>query len=84
MNEIDVINNFDKAMRNSYAIIMKHKTFDELVEDNQVFFAHDVEDNLKEKDLDAIIEYFAGIDEFEKCIGLKKVKDNIDNDDSKL
>ena len=63
---------------------MEHKTFDELVENKQVFFAHDVEEDLKEKDLDAIIEYFAGIDEFEKCIELKKVKDNIDNYDSKL
>ena len=79
MNEIDVIRNLDLAMVNSYRLLTGKSTFDELVVDNQVFFAHDIDLGLEEVDFDFIIEYFSDDDDFEKCIELKKIKDKYNN-----
>ena len=37
MNEIDVINNFDLAMRNSYSVIVGEKLVEDLIHDGVVF-----------------------------------------------
>lgn len=76
MDELDVIRGFDLAMRNSYSIIVGDKVLDDMIIDNQVFFAHDIDAEPSNKDLEELIKYFADLDEFEKCIELKKIKDN--------
>ena len=70
MDELDVIRGFDLAMRNSYNIIVGDKKVEDMMINNQVFFAPTSEE------MDEIIKYFADIDEFEKCIELKKIKED--------
>ena len=74
MNEIDVINNFDLPMRNSYSVIVGEKLVEDLIHDGVVFFAHDVDYPPSIRDLEDLIDYFADRDEFEKCIKLKNKK----------
>tara|TARA_R110000824_G_scaffold1687_6_gene8403 strand:+ start:2439 stop:2681 length:243 start_codon:yes stop_codon:yes gene_type:complete len=76
MDELDVIRGFDLAMRNSYNIIVGDKKVEDMIINNQVFFAHDIDVGPTSEEMDEIIKYFADIDEFEKCIELKKIKED--------
>lgn len=79
MDELDVIRNFDLAMYNSYYFITKEKELEDMIVDNQVFFAHDVEHPPTTKDLEELIKFFASKDEYEKCIKLNKLKEDDKN-----
>tara|TARA_R110000751_G_scaffold116174_1_gene215732 strand:+ start:1927 stop:2169 length:243 start_codon:yes stop_codon:yes gene_type:complete len=76
MDELDIIRGFDLAMRNSYNIIVGDKEVEDMVINNQVLFAHDIDAGPSDDEINEIIKYFADIDEFEKCIELKKIKED--------
>ncbi len=62
------------AMNNSYDILVGNCELEDVVIDAEVWLAHDTSKGLDEVDFDMIIEYFAGEDEFEKCIELRKIE----------
>lgn len=67
------------AFNNSYSIITKEVTFDELLIRNEgaidgvTTVAHDVEDGPSKSDLENIIIYFQEKEEYEKCAVLHKM-----------
>ena len=69
----------DQAFNNSYSIITKEITFDELIIRNDgsidgvTTVAHDIEDGPTRKDLENIILYFQEREEYEKCAVLHKM-----------
>lgn len=70
---------FDQAFNNSYSIITREITFDELLIRNNgsidgvTTVAHDVEDGPSKEDLENIILYFQEKEEYEKCAVLHKM-----------
>lgn len=66
----------NQAMNNSYNILMGNCELEDVVIEGEVWSAHDPSKGLDEVDFEMIIEYFADKDEFEKCIELRKIKDN--------
>jgi hypothetical protein len=69
----------DQAFNNSYSIITREITFDELIIRNDgsidgvTTVAHDIEDGPSKKDLENIILYFQEKEEYEKCAVLHKM-----------
>jgi hypothetical protein len=76
MDELDVIRNFDLAMYNSYYFITKERGLEDMIVDNKVFFAHDIDHPPTTKDLEELIKFFEQKDDFEKCIKLNKLKED--------
>ena len=74
MKEIDAINNLDKAMRNSYIVILGYKKVEDMLMAETVLFIHDIDQPLKCDVVNILIEYFKETEEYEKCTELKKVK----------
>jgi len=66
------------SMINSYKILTGKNTFDELIDTNEeeIWVAHDIRKDLNDIDFDLILDYFAEKNDFEKCIELKKIKED--------
>ena len=65
------------GMNNSYSILTGKCELEDIIYntiDGEVWLAHDTSKSLGEVDFDLIIEYFAGKEEFEKCIELRKIE----------
>ena len=62
------------AMNNSYDILTGKNTFDELIKDDQIWLAHDPRKDIKDVNLDILIEYFEKIEDYEKCAVLKNME----------
>jgi len=62
----------DIAMINAYFLILGDLTLDDLVEreDEDIFFPFDP-DNYNKDDVQEVIDYFAGLEDYEKCIELR-------------
>ena len=74
---------YEEAMRNAYQIITKKKTLDDIYYDfeenkdlDEFFLPFDpiVEDGRSEDIIDMVIEYYTGVEEYEKCAKLVKIK----------
>lgn len=76
MDELDVIRNFDLAMYNSYYFITNEKELEDMIVNNKVFFAHDIDHPPTTKDLEELIKFFEQKDDYEKCIKLNKIKED--------
>jgi len=76
MDELDVIRNFDLAMYNSYYFITNEKELEEMIVNNKIFFAHDIDYPPSVKDLEELIKFFEQKDDYEKCIKLNKIKED--------
>ena len=77
MTEIDAISSLDKAMRNSYVLITGGKTLKELMQGDEIIFAHNVEKPIEIKDIEEVIKYFEELEEYEKCSKLDFMKELI-------
>jgi len=76
MDEIAAMQGMDEAMINSYNIIVGHITFEEMLNDCEkegIFFAHDVENDPTQNDIKHILNYFKGVEDYEKCNELSKM-----------
>ena len=76
MDEITAIQGIDEAMVNSYNVIVGNTTFEEMLHECQgegIFFAHNVENEPTTHDIKYVKEYFEKLEDFEKCIELKKI-----------
>ncbi len=72
------------AMLNSYSILTGKSELEDIIHntlDGELWLAHDTSEDLSEVDFDLIIEYFAGEDEFEKCIELRKIEMGIKDEE---
>jgi hypothetical protein len=78
MDEIDLIRGMDDAMINSYDIIVGNITLEELMLDcggEGLIFAHNIETDPTDKDIQSLIEYFTKQEDFERCVELSKLKE---------
>lgn len=76
--------NIRLGMLNSYYILTGKSTLEDIIcntHDGRLWLAHDTSKGLDEVDFDMIIEYFAGEDEFEKCIELRKIEMGVKDDE---
>jgi hypothetical protein len=73
----------DIAFENSYLMLTKRKTFDELLEQEYDeflledfsigLFAHDPQEDVDDEIVELMIEHFEEKEEYEKCLEIKKV-----------
>ena len=83
MDFLEDIEMYEKAMENAYDLITKRKTVDDIyfdLEDEQYdeyYLPFDPlhEDGRSPDIIDMVIEYYTGIEEYEKCAELVKIKD---------
>jgi len=76
ISEIEMIKGMDQAMINSYDIIVGNTSVEELLlESNRepFFFAHNVETGPTQNDIKHILNYFKGVEDYEKCNELSKM-----------
>ena len=72
-----MVDNFiEKGIENTYLLVTKQKTMDEICEENKIplFFIEPGE--LTNSDIDEMIEHFCMYEEYEKCADLLKLKKN--------
>ncbi len=76
MDEIAAMQGMEEAMINSYNIIIGNITFKEMLDDCEregIFFAHNVENDPTQNDIKHILNYFKGVEDYEKCNELSKM-----------
>jgi hypothetical protein len=62
----------DKAFRNSYLIVTKKKTFDQVMESkNGALLAHDPHSGITDYELENMMQHFIDEEEYEKCATLR-------------
>tara|TARA_R110002051_G_scaffold101848_2_gene172976 strand:+ start:1061 stop:1357 length:297 start_codon:yes stop_codon:yes gene_type:complete len=71
----------EKAFENSYKVITKRKTFEELIDTKtsigtRAILIYDPSEGYDEFTLEDMIDYFEEDEEYEKCAELKKILDN--------
>tara|TARA_R100001509_G_scaffold152105_1_gene111949 strand:+ start:591 stop:833 length:243 start_codon:yes stop_codon:yes gene_type:complete len=67
----------DIAMMNSYNIIVKGYDPFVIISDGDGWFAHDPTKELNPLDVEYILYYFEDNEDYEKCIELKKIIDEL-------
>ncbi len=69
----------DVAHRNSYDVIINDKEAKDIVMSDDGYFIHHPAEPVTKDILDGLREYFAEVEEYEKCIRIiKYIDDNID------
>ena len=76
MDYLDDDHILDVAMRNSYDIIVNKLDAGEILITDFGFLVHNPAKPLKKEELENIIYYFQSIEEYEKCIELKKIMES--------
>lgn len=66
----------DVAMRNSYDIIVNKLDAGEILITDFGYFVHNPAKPLKKEEVENMIYYFQSIEEYEKCIELKKIMES--------
>ena len=62
----------DKAFRNSFLIVTKKKTFEEVMKKKDgALLAHDPDDGITDYELENMMDYFIEEEEYEKCATLR-------------
>ncbi len=68
----------EEACNNSYNIIIGESTYEDIIksklelETSITAFAHDTENGPSKEDMESIMTYFEGTEEYEKCIVLQE------------
>ena len=78
MIHMDVDDNLDQAMVNSYEYIILGKTIEELFEDNPeaLLLMFDPDEFDRVDVINDLLTYFEEMEEYEKCANLKSAKKN--------
>jgi len=76
MDYLDDDEILDVAMRNSYDIIVNQMDAGEILITDFGFLVHNPAKPLKKEEVTNMIYYFQSIEEYEKCIELKKIVDS--------
>lgn len=63
----------DIAMRNSYEVIVNEMDVEEIIIKDFGYLVHNPNLPLKLEEVEIMLEYFESIEEYEKCIELKKI-----------
>jgi hypothetical protein len=82
MDFLEDLEMYEKAMENAYRLITKEKTLDDIYEDFEkdgtdqfhLPFNPLEEDGRSPDIIDMVIEYYTGLEEYEKCAKLVKIK----------
>ena len=62
----------DKAFRNSFLIVTKKKTFDEVMKKKDgALLAHNPDDGITDYELENMMDYFIEEEEYEKCATIR-------------
>lgn len=77
MDELNLDEAIDIAIRNTYALYMEIDTYENIIQGNYPMFIHDVDDSITDDDLDFIISYFETTEEYEKCSDVKNKRDGV-------
>lgn len=77
MNEEFFENNIHFAMLNSYDIIVNNISIDDILGTSMPFIAHSPFSGPNKNDLYSMLEYFEEMEDYEKCIKIKKIIDGI-------
>jgi len=78
MDELDLLKHMEQAMYNSFNMIVKNSTLEEIMLDSleeELVFIHDIENGATVNDLHNLRDYFTEVEDFEKCIELTKLID---------
>tara|TARA_Y100001937_G_C7127690_1_gene335642 strand:+ start:770 stop:1000 length:231 start_codon:yes stop_codon:yes gene_type:complete len=71
--------NIDLAFRNSYDVIINDEVAKDYVSNNNGYFIHHPAEPITKSILESMREYFAEVEEYEKCIAiLKYMNENFD------
>jgi len=70
-------NNIHFAMLNSYDVIVNGIEVEDIMATNMPFIAHNPFSTPKEDDLHSMLEYFEEQEDYEKCINIKKLINEI-------
>jgi|TARA_R110000737_G_C14354963_1_gene445810 hypothetical protein len=71
----------DKAFRNSFLIVTKKKTFEEVMESKDgALLVHNPDDGITDYELENMMQYFVDEEEYEKCAVLKTMYPKIEWD----
>jgi hypothetical protein len=76
MDYLDEDHILDVAMRNSYDIIVNKLDAGEILMTDFGFLVHNPAKPLKKEEVTNMIYYFQSIEEYEKCIELKKIMES--------
>ena len=71
----------DKAFNNSFMLLTKKKTFDELMHDKTVkgasaILAHNPDEEIDDDTLENMMVYFEDSEEYEKCVVIRNILNN--------
>jgi len=77
MDELNLDEAIDIAIRNTYALYMEIDTYENIIQGDYPMFIHDVDDSITDDDLDFIISYFETTEEYEKCSDVKNKRDGV-------
>ena len=74
MEEVDD-KDYYEAMQNAYILLTDKLGFDAVFEHNGCSLPFSIEEDVTDREVDDVIQYFCKIEEFEKCAELKKLKE---------
>jgi hypothetical protein len=77
MNELDIYETLDEAMRNSYEVIVNNTDPITLINEGVRIFAHDIQEQVDDEVIEVITGYFEEIEEYEICSELKNKQNGI-------
>ena len=77
MNEEFFENNIHFAMLNSYDVIVNKIPIEDILGTSMPFIAHSPFSEPNENDLYGMLEYFEEVEDYEKCIKIKKIINEI-------
>lgn len=77
MNEEFFENNIHFAMLNSYDVIVNDIPIEDILVTSMPFIAHNPFSHPSVEDLEGMLEYFEEQEDYEKCIKIKKIIDEI-------
>ena len=70
-------NNIHFAMLNSYDVIVNGIVVEDIMGTSMPFIAHNPFGDIKESDVQGMIDYFEEQEEYERCIKLKEILNGI-------
>lgn len=70
------MSDINKAMINSLNVLTGHKTVEELIIEDDGFFIFNPEEPVSSKTLDDLLYYFTQMEDYERCIEVKKLIDD--------
>ena len=92
MDFLEEVALYNKAMENAYEIITKRKTIDDIydsLEEDEIKeyplpFDPVTEDGRSPDIIDMVIEYYTGVEEYEKCEELTNIRNKCPNSETQI